>query len=41
MPSVVREWLFHFEAWLFTGKWEGGGTADRLATPKRPDFEAA
>ncbi len=20
------EWLFHFEAWLFTGRWEGGGT---------------
>jgi hypothetical protein len=20
------EWLFHFEAWLFTGNWEGGGT---------------
>src|ERR1051326_7503210 len=20
------EWLFHFEAWLFTGEWEGGGT---------------
>jgi hypothetical protein len=19
------EWLFHFEAWLFTGKWDGGG----------------
>jgi hypothetical protein len=19
------EWLFHFEAWLFTGVWEGGG----------------
>lgn len=21
------EWLFHFEAWLFSGKWEGGGTS--------------
>jgi hypothetical protein len=20
------EWLFHFESWLFTGEWEGGGT---------------
>jgi hypothetical protein len=20
------EWLFHFEAWLFTGEWDGGGT---------------
>ena len=19
------EWLFHFEAWLFTGEWDGGG----------------
>ena len=19
------EWLFHFEAWVFTGRWEGGG----------------
>jgi hypothetical protein len=19
------EWLFHFEAWLYTNKWEGGG----------------
>jgi hypothetical protein len=21
----AAEWLLHFEAWLFTGQWEGGG----------------
>jgi len=24
------EWLLHFEAWLFTGIWEGGGTSHAL-----------
>ena len=22
----AHEWLVHFEAWLFTGEWDGGGT---------------
>lgn len=22
----AHEWLIHFEAWLFTGHWDGGGT---------------
>lgn len=26
------EWLFHFESWLFTGEWDGGGIAHEPGT---------
>lgn len=28
------EWLFHFEAWLFTGKWDGGGVHTEPGAPQ-------
>jgi len=31
------EWLFHFEAWLFTHEWEGGGTVHQPITPQIAD----
>ena len=30
----AHEWLVHFEAWLFTGHWDGGGTHPILPEPK-------
>ena len=30
----AHEWLVHFEAWLFTGHWDGGGTHPILPDPK-------
>jgi hypothetical protein len=30
----AHEWLVHFEAWLFTGHWDGGGTHPVLREPK-------
>ena len=36
----TSEWLFHFEAWLFTGEWDGGGighhSGDPGPLPERP-----
>jgi hypothetical protein len=29
------EWLFHFEAWLFTGEWDGGGITHEVPTQPR------
>jgi len=28
------EWLFHFEAWLFTGEWDGGGVHCQSGEPR-------
>jgi hypothetical protein len=36
IPWAV-DWLFHFEAWLATGEWSGGGEHPRPTTPKKSD----
>jgi len=30
------EWLFHFEAWLFTGEWDGGGVHHEPGAERKP-----
>jgi hypothetical protein len=32
------EWLFHFEAWLFTDKWDGGGVHFETGTQQARDI---
>lgn len=32
----TAEWLLHYEMWLATGTWHGGGTVHSSPRPKRP-----
>lgn len=31
------EWLLHFEAWLFTGEWDGGGISHEPVNQPRTE----